>query len=162
DVVDPALVHRLEEAAEAHLRLARLLLLGHHRPEKQPEEQEEQPEAEIAGDWIQMGTGRTTLGKNNTASPERQCESPPPIPARRGTASAAKGACAPPAARAAPAPRARAAAKATRQPPAGCTTVRPGPISNAKEDGVAARPGRRTSTSPSRTTRAGPGMATAP
>src|SRR5207247_10274893 len=72
DVVDPALVHRLEEAAEAHLRLARLLLLGHHRPEKQPEAQEVQAEAEIRGEWIQMGTGRTSRGKTNAASPARQ------------------------------------------------------------------------------------------
>src|SRR5881396_3636080 len=71
DVVDPILVHRFQEVAERHLRLARLLL-GHHGPEEQPEEQEEQPEAEIAGDWIQVGTGATTRDENNTASPERQ------------------------------------------------------------------------------------------
>src|SRR5207245_7566157 len=71
DVVDLVIVHRLQEAAEGHLRLARLLL-GHHGPEEQPEEQEKQPEAEIAGDWIQLGTGTTTRDENNTASPERQ------------------------------------------------------------------------------------------
>src|SRR5213594_230934 len=71
DVVDLIIVHRLQEAAEGYLRLARLLL-GHHGPEEQPEEQEEQPEAEIAGDWIQVGTGATTRDENNTASPERQ------------------------------------------------------------------------------------------
>src|SRR5205814_240179 len=71
DVVNPILVHRFQEVAERHLRLARLLL-GHHGPEEQPEEQEEQPEAEIAGDWIQVGTGATTRDENNTASLERQ------------------------------------------------------------------------------------------
>src|SRR5207247_5175404 len=105
DVVDLVIVHRLQEAAEWHLRLARLLL-GHHGPEEQPEEQEEQPEAEIAGDWIQVGTGAMTRDENNTASTERQSNvSGGPSAARPRSARAAANSSAAPPRSPDPAPR---------------------------------------------------------
>ena len=54
----PPLVDRLKEVAEGDLGLARLLL-GHDRPQQEAHQQEEQPEAEIAGDGVQAHTTDT-------------------------------------------------------------------------------------------------------
>ena len=54
----PPLVDRLKEVAEGDLGLAGLLL-GHDRPQQEAHQQEEQPEAEIAGDGVQAHTTDT-------------------------------------------------------------------------------------------------------
>ena len=66
---------RLHEAAEADLRLARLLL-GHDRPQQQAHQEEQEPESEVAGDGIQSRTGSdarsTRVGDRNTGVPQQQ------------------------------------------------------------------------------------------
>src|SRR5213080_2543391 len=80
DLGDPPLVHRLDEAAVAHLGLARLLL-GDDGPQEKPHQQEEEPEPEIAGDGIQpcLGTGKIRTRDRNIRSPEQQCTAAAPL-----------------------------------------------------------------------------------
>ena len=59
---DPAILDRLQKPAERDFRLA-LRLPGHHRPQQQSHQDQEEPETEVAGDRIQIGTDRISPEK---------------------------------------------------------------------------------------------------